>query len=186
MEEVMGVKVKKPVDEVETVEETTEVTEDTAPVIEDVTEETKVDENSVPENNFDINDDTSAQQQIYDEFDEKPYVKVATARLLSSDGATIYRFDITHKDVDENNGVIELKNIVNNFDAIRPENEKGYKNFFTLMGIIAFNFPTAVMSYNQNILATITQLESLLNQHLHIAGFRESEYRFRIDTVIED
>lgn len=186
MEEAMGVKIKKPVEETqESTEEVSEITEEVA-AVEETVEEPSVDEGPTPENTYTMTEEDLAQQQFYNDFDARPYIKVATARLLGPDGTTIYRFDITHKDVDENNGVIELRNIVSNFDAIKPDNEKGYKNFFTLLGIVAFNFPTTIMSYNQNILATITQIESVVNQHLHIAGFRESEYRFRIETVVED
>lgn len=114
------------------------------------------------------------------------YRKVATARLIGYEtGTTIYRFDIFNKEYSKDNGIIELRNVINGFNSIRPTNKKDYKDFFAMFGIITWNFNSVVMPYEKNILALITELESLINEHINIAGIKKDKFVFRIDIVEE-
>lgn len=113
------------------------------------------------------------------------YKKVATARLIDYNGTTIYRFDIFNKEFGQNSGIVEFRNVVNGFNSARPNNKKDYKDFFAMFGIITWNFSATVMPYEKNILALVTELESLINEHIGIAGIKKGKFEFKID-IVED
>lgn len=193
-EEVMGVKVKEPevesveeeaapeeveqVEEVSTEEETPVTEEDTVDVI-DPAPEGIPDDFVFPIQDFDSISETK--EEVKEEKDD--FVKAGTARLTDSNGTTIYRFDIYHKEYSKDNGTVEFRNIVNNFNAARPSNTKDYKDFFAIFGIIKWNFGNTVLPYDKNIMIILTQLESLINEHIVIAGIKKGKFTFRVDTV---
>jgi len=187
MPEVIGVKVKdfetttSTVDPIEpesvTPVDNAEVNPDFPDFVDTVTpvDNTKVEETK--ENEVTVEDTTPATEE------KDEYEKVATARLVDYNGTTIYRFDIYNKEFGKDNGIVEYRNIVNNFESARPSGRKDYKDFFAMYGIITWNFNSKVMPYDKNILALITQLESLINEHITIAGIKKDKFTFKIDTV---
>jgi len=113
------------------------------------------------------------------------FKKIATARLIDYNGSTIYRFDIFNKEYRKDSGIIELRNVVNGFNLNRPNNKKEYRDFFAMFGIISWNFNSSVMPYEKNIIALITELESLINEHINIAGIKRNKFVFKIDIAEE-
>ncbi len=146
----------------DTIEDTGTLGEIFAPLMDDVTEKT-------------INEDESGFYKL-----------LACARLFGETGTTLYRFDIFYREFEENSGIFEFRNIVDNFEAARPKNSKEYKDFFAVIGIIRWNFHNKYMPINQNSYVSITTIESAINEHIKIAGIKKDKFIFRIDTIAED
>lgn len=111
--------------------------------------------------------------------------KIACARLFNAAGITVFRFDIFYKEYAENSGTIEYRNIVDNFDSVRPTRTKDLKEFFAMFGIIRWNFPKTVVPVNTNILIALIKIESLVNEQIRSAGIKKGNYEFRVENVEE-
>lgn len=111
--------------------------------------------------------------------------KIACARLFNAAGTTVFRFDIFYKEYAENSGTIEYRNIVDNFDSVRPTSTKELKEFFAIFGIIRWNFPKTVVPVNTNILIALLKIESLVNEQIRSAGIKKGNYEFRVENVEE-
>lgn len=193
MPEVTGVKVKDldttpPVDiiEPETVSEETTTTEE---FTSDTTDNQPATDNPTPDIgglfNTMITPPTTEEEPTLPKEPIDDFKKVATARLIDYNGSTIYRFDIFNKEYRKDSGIIELRNVVNGFSLNRPNNKKEYRDFFAMFGIISWNFNSSVMPYEKNIIALITELESLINEHINIAGIKKDKFVFKIDIAEE-
>ena len=70
-----------------------------------------------------------------------------------------------------------MRNIINNFDAIRPESPKKVKDFFAIVGLIRFIFPKTmfpIKSTDQEESVIVT-LENEITNNINMAklkGFR--------------
>lgn len=178
--EPVGVKVK----DVNTQPEEVQVEE---PVIEESTVEepqTITEEEPIP-TPFDF---INAEPEVVDsEETEKepvdPFKKIGTARLITCDGTTIYRFDIFYREYAENSGTIEYRNIVNDFESARPEGKKDFKEFFAMFGIIRWNFPNSVLPVSTNVTLALNKIESLINEHIKIAGIKKGKFEFKVDIL---
>ena len=111
------------------------------------------------------------------------FKKIACARLFNAAGTTVFRFDIFYKEYASNSGTIEYKNIVDNFDSVRPTNVNELKEFFAMFGIIRWNFPKTVIPVNTNVLGALLKIESLINEHIKSAGIKKGHYEFRVETT---
>lgn len=112
-----------------------------------------------------------------------PFKKIGTARLVTCDGTTIYRFDIFYREYAENSGTIEYRNIVNDFESARPEGKKDFKEFFAMFGIIRWNFPNSVLPVSTNVTLALNKIESLINEHIKIAGIKKGKFEFKVDIL---
>ncbi len=111
------------------------------------------------------------------------FKKIACARLFNASGTTVFRFDLFYKEYAENSGTIEYRNIVDNFDSVRPTKVNELKEFFAMFGIIRWNFPTTVMPVNANVLEALLKIESLINEQIKSAGIKKGRYEFRVETT---
>jgi hypothetical protein len=139
-----------------------------------------MDENQVIENvEGEVVD--AAGEPIQEEDIVKPK-KFASVRFYLKD-TVVYRFDLwTTSDghgpiMDNGNKLIQLRNIINNFNAIRPENEKDVKDFFAIVGLIRFIFPKTMfpMDANEKEETMIVTLENQVSENIRMAklkGFR--------------
>lgn len=114
---------------------------------------------------------------------DEGYKMISCARLFNYAGTTVFRFDIFYKEYAENSGIIELRNIVDNFSAVRPTKTNELKEFFAMFGIIRWNFPTTVMPVNTNIFEALLKIECLVNEQIKSAGIKKGRYEFRVDNV---
>ena len=108
--------------------------------------------------------------------------KIGCARLFNAAGTTVFRFDIFYKEYAENSGTIEYRNIVDNFDSVRPTKAEELKEFFAMFGIIRWNFPKTVLPVNTNVLIALLKIESLINEQIKSSGIKKGRYEFRVDT----
>ena len=109
--------------------------------------------------------------------------RFATVKFYLKD-TIVYRFDLwTTTDghnplMDENgNKFVQLRNIINNFNAIRPESEKNVKDFFAIVGLIRFIFPKTMfpMDIHEKEETMIVTLENQISENIRMAklkGFR--------------
>lgn len=105
--------------------------------------------------------------------------KVGSARLIFNDATVIYKFDI-HFNSKYNS--LEFKNVINNFEELKPRGSKGMQEFFAAYGIINWNFPKTILAINTNeYLEAMTKIENLVNGHIKGAGLKK--FVFRVDTV---
>ena len=127
---------------------------------------------------------------IPDVVDQEPvkdgFKKIACARLFNSDRTTVFRFDIFYKEYAKDSGTIEYRNIVDNFNSVRPTKPNELKEFFAIFGIIRWNFPTTVLPVNTNVLEALLKIECLINEQIIKAGIKKGRYEFRVETVDED
>lgn len=112
------------------------------------------------------------------------YKKIGCARLINKDGVTVYRFDVAYKEFSKNDGIIEFRNIVNNFESVRPTTKREYKDFIAMFGIIRWNFAKTVMPVNTDPVASLVKVESLINEHIVMTGIKKGKYEFKVDTEI--
>ena len=114
------------------------------------------------------------------------FKRTACARLFNAAGTTVYRFDIFYKEYKTNDGTIEYRNIIDNFNAVRPQKVNELKEFFAMFGIIRWNFPTTVVPVNTNVLEALLKIECLINEQIKSAGIKKNHYQFRVDTGIDE
>lgn len=114
------------------------------------------------------------------------FKKIACARLFNFDRTTVFRFDIFYKEYAKDSGTIEYRNIVDNFNSVRPTKPNELKEFFAMFGIIRWNFPTTVLPVNTNVLEALLKIECLINEQIIKAGIKKGRYEFRVETVDED
>lgn len=140
-----------------------------------------MDENHIVENvEGEVVDAT--EQPIHEEDLMQPR-RFATVKFYLKD-TIVYRFDLWtttdgHRPLMDENGnkYIQLMNIINNFNAIRPENEKDVKDFFAIVGLIRFIFPKTMfpMDANEKEETMIVTLENQITENIKMAklkGFR--------------
>lgn len=109
--------------------------------------------------------------------------KFASVRFYVDD-QVVYRFDLWttsngYMPMTDDNGhkLIQLKNIINNFDSIRPDNPKKVKDFFAIVGLIRFMFPKTMfpMKMEDKEETAIVTLENEISNNIKMAklkGFR--------------
>ena len=156
----------EPVDEIENIESTEPEVED-SPVQEDTIIE-------------------PAPEVVNPEPVKDGFKKIACARLFNAAGTTVFRFDIFYKEYVKDSGTIEYRNIIDNFNSVRPTKVNELKEFFAMFGIIRWNFPTTVLPVNTNVLEALLKIESLINEQSVSAGIKKGRYECRVETVSED
>lgn len=115
--------------------------------------------------------------------DYKPR-RFASVRFYLND-SVVYRFDLWTSDNghgsymtdDDGNKLIQLKNIINNFNDIRPEKPNQVKDFFAIVGLIRFMFPKTMfpIKASDKEEAVIVTLENEITNNIKMAklkGFR--------------
>lgn len=80
-------------------------------------------------------------EEFGDDKKKKWIRKFAVCKFIYK-GREIYKFDLwTTRFGNRKIKLIELRNIINNFDKIRPENIRKVKEFFAIVGLVRFVFP---------------------------------------------
>lgn len=111
------------------------------------------------------------------------FKRIAVARMTHYTGLTLFRFDMYYKEYAPNSGTIALKNTVNNFSELKTKNKKEVQELFAAYGIIHWNFPNSVIPVNNNVYASLNNVESLVNNQIYISGIKKGNYTFKIDFV---
>ena len=117
--------------------------------------------------------------------------KFASVRFYLKD-TIVYRFDLWTTSngagplTDEHgNKLIEIKNLINNFDAIRPEKPNQVKDFFAIVGLIRFTFPKTKVPIGTDVKedAYIVTLENEVSNSIKMAKLKN--FRVVIDPESE-
>jgi len=100
--------------------------------------------------------------------------KIGTCKFIYKD-EIIYRFDIWTTDYnDGKTKLIQLKEIINNFNAIRPDNLRKVKTFFAIVGLVRFVFPKTMFEVpaDSDEKTVAVTLENTVNQYSKYAKLK--------------
>ena len=109
--------------------------------------------------------------------------KFASCKFIYKEEIEIYRFDLwTTEYKDEELKLIQLKAIINNFNAIRPDNMKKVRPFFAIVGLVRFVFPKTMFEVPKETKekTIVLTLERTVNKYIKYAKLKG--LKFTIDT----
>ena len=101
--------------------------------------------------------------------------KFASVRFYVND-KVIYRFDLwTTVYRNDYNKLIEIKNIINNFDEIRPDSPRKFKDFFAVVGVVRYTFPKTMIPVSLDIdnKEVCVVFENSINQYIKFAKLKK-------------
>ncbi len=109
--------------------------------------------------------------------------KFASCKFIYKEEITIYSFDLwTTEYKNEELKLIQLKAIINNFNAIRPDNMKKVRPFFAIVGLVRFVFPKTMFEVPKETKekTIVLTLERTVNKYIKYAKLKG--LKFVIDT----
>ena len=101
--------------------------------------------------------------------------KFASVRFYVND-KVIYRFDLwTTVYRNDYNRLIEIKDIINNFDEIRPDSTRKFKDFFAVVGVVRYTFPKTMIPVSLDIdnKEVCVVFENSINQYIKYAKLKK-------------
>lgn len=109
--------------------------------------------------------------------------KICTVKFLF-DKKIAYRLDLfTHPEREEGRKVIEVKNCYNNFNDVVPTSPKRVGDFFKLVGVIRYVFPTTLFPIGEKTTedSVVVTLENQFNQYIKAGKIKGMEIKIDRD-----
>lgn len=105
--------------------------------------------------------------------------KICTVKFLFNN-VIAYRFDLyTHPEKVDGSKVVELKNAYNNFHGVVPEKTKLIGDFFKLVGVIKYVFPTVYIPIGDDVNedSMVITIENNINQYIKMGKIKGMEIK---------
>lgn len=109
--------------------------------------------------------------------------KICTVKFLF-DKKIAYRLDLfTHPEREEGRKVIEVKNCYNNFNDVVPTSPRRVGDFFKLVGVIRYVFPTTLFPIGDDTTedSVVVTLENQFNQYIKAGKIKGMEIKIDKD-----